>query len=1075
MHEKSILLARITTPLKSRHPLPANQWIMKIFAACLLIAYAHPAIAYPGPGRPGIKTLLETPGSLFAKDGPIRGKIQNEKGQPIPGATVTILKLNKTVAADEKGEFQITDLKSGKYKLRVSSVGYEDFEQDVEVDGAGGSAALVMTLSETSNQLGEVVVTAMGIKRQSRTLTYATQQLKGDQLNEVREANIANTLNGKIAGLVVTQGANGPGSATKILLRGNRSIGGDNGALIVVDGVIINNSAGSFNGAYQAPDGISSINPDDVESLNVLKGSAATALYGTTGANGVILITTKRGRVGKLTIDVNSGITAESAVLLPQVQNEYSQGNGGNFGSSSGSSWGARMAGQQVTDWTGKQLSLSPQPDNIKDFFRTSKSLNNSIGISGGTEKIQTFFSYSNNYFEGIVPENKLNRHTVTLRINTQLSKRFSTDAKISYVHQDIYDRPATAAVALNIYKIPRSVLLSDVRNYKTTDNLGIETPNYWFSSSLFGNPYWNVYATQRDERRDRVMGLVSARYQISSWLDLLGRVSLDLINDKSTSTTNNNTVNTPPGGAFSYGSATSTGTTYDLILTGKNDLTRDLKINYNLGGVLQDNQVDASSTSANGLTVPNRFNMAFARLQSSSNSKTRIQRQAGFASAQFAFRDYLYLDAAARLEYYSTLPPPYNSFYPSFGLSAILSDIIKMPEFINYAKLRVGYARTGGGGPGFLTKQTYSLSQGGYAGFISRDPVSPFPELKPELTTGKELGTELKFFNNRLGLDFTLYKSNTINQLVTVPTPQATGFSTEYLNVGDIENKGIEITLNVKPMQKPNGLTWDIDVNYAVNKNKVLYLTDRVSEVLLGNSIVDFMVSKVKVGGSFGDMYAYGLQQNAAGDFIVDTSGRPLRTEELVKVGNFNPKFTLGLNNSFEYKNFSFSFLIYGRFGGEMTSASDAVMGFDGTPDYTNAFRDANSWVLPGVRVDNSKNTTAINAETFWTTVSGGRNAWGQAFTYDATNVRIREAILGYNFRIANGSVIKGAKISLVARNLLFLYRGEAILKMPGVPKRRANFDSEVNLSTSSESQGFEYGTLPPTRSIGLNLKLSF
>jgi TonB-linked SusC/RagA family outer membrane protein len=995
-------------------------------------------------------------GELF-QDGVIRGKVINAKGEPVSGATVTLLNTNKTVAANDRGEFQINDVKAGRYELRISSVGYEDITQEVTV--SEGIRDLVMTLSETKNQLGEIVVTALGIQRQARTLTYSTQKVNGEQLNEVRSPNIVNTLSGKVAGMVVSSSASGPGSSVKILLRGNRSIAGDNGALIVVDGAIIGS------------DGISTISPDDVESINVLKGSAATALYGTTGANGVILITTKRGRSGKLSVNINSGATYDNPLLSPKVQNEFAQGNGGVFGASSPNSWGPKIAGQQVTDWTGKQTALTPQPDNLKGFFKNTLSLNNAIAISGGTDITQTYFSYANVYSEGLVPLNKLNRHTVNLRVNSNLGKRFSTDAKVTFVHQDIaHKADFGGGASLNIYRIPRTIRLEDVKNYESVDATGAIKPNFWYVDPFYGNPYWYVNNTRSDERIDRITGLVSGKFQLTEWLNVKAVVSLDLSNAKGSSQADNNTPGAAgsDNGSFGYTLNRTVQRNIDLLVSGQNSITRDLKISYNLGGTVLDTRGDLTGISVRKLIVPNRFNLAFAAQadQFNYNANTHIQRQAIFGTAQFSFKDYLYLDGTARQEYFSTLPSPYYSFYPSVGLSAILSDMIKLPSSVDYAKVRVGYARTGGGGPPFLNNQTYTI----YPNGIQRDVVSPFPDLKPELTAGWEAGTEWGFFENRLNFDVTWYKSNTTNQLLRVPTPPGTGFQSQYINAGDIQNSGVEVVLNVTPLKR--ALTWNMGVNFARNKNKVLEVLPKIDQVQLDQNFTDFVISVAKVGGAFGDLYAYGWKRNAAGEYIVDDNGRPQRTDGIINIGNYNPDFTLGVNNSFTYKNFVFNFLVDGRFGGEMISATDAFMAFDGTAPYTSSHREPASWLLPAVHEDGSKNTTPIDAETFWTAV-GGRNPWSEEFIYDATNVRLREVAIGYRFTRLPVSFIKDAKLSLVARNVFFLYRGYAKLDLPGVAKRKANFDSEINLYNSN-LQGLEYGTLPPTRSIGLNLKLS-
>jgi TonB-linked SusC/RagA family outer membrane protein len=999
----------------------------------------------------------------------IKGRVQDENGNPLAGVSVTVVGENRGVSTDDGGNFSINA--PADAVLSFSYVGYKTVSVSVK-----GKTNIDITLNSELSSLTDVVVTALGIQRQARTLTYSTQKVTGEQLNEVRSANIANSLSGKVAGMVVTSSAFGPGSSAKILLRGNRSIAGDNGALIVVDGAIVDNSTGFHQYGYNSntnssSDGISGINPDDVESINVLKGSAATALYGTTGANGVVLITTKKGKSGKLAVNINSGATYDNPLLSPKVQNEFAQGNGGVFGAASPNSWGPKIAGQQVTDWTGKQTNLAAQPDNLKGFFRNTLSLNNAISMSGGTDITQTYFSYANVYSEGLVPLNKLNRHTVNLRINSKLGKRFSTDAKVTFVHQDISHKPDVAGGAsMNIYRIPRSIRLEDVKNYESVDATGAIKPNFWYVDPFYGNPYWYVYNTRSDERRDRITGLVSGKVQLTEWLDIKGTVSLDLSDTKGSGQADNNTPGAAgsDNGSFGYEVFRAVQRNIDLIVSGKNSITRDLKISYNLGGTVLDTRGDVTGISVRKLIVPNRFNLAFAAQadQFNYNANTHIQRQAIFGTAQFSFKDYLYLDGTARQEYFSTLPSPYYSFYPSVGLSAILSDIMKMPAVVDYAKVRVGYARTGGGGPPFLNKQTYTI----YPNGIQRDVVSPFPDLKPELTAGWEAGTEWRFFENRLNFDVTWYKSNTTNQLLRVPTPPGTGFQSQYINAGNIQNSGVEVVLNITPLRR--ALTWNMGVNFARNKSKVLEILPTIDEVQLDQNFTDFVKSVAKVGGAFGDLYAYGWKRNASGEYIVDANGRPQRTDGIINIGNYNPDFTLGVDNSFTYKNFVFNFLVGGRFGGEMVSASDAIMAADGTPAYTNSHREPGSWILPAVHEDGSKNTTPIDAETFWTAV-GGRNPWSEEFIYDATNVRLRELAIGYRFTRLPVSFIKDAKLSLVARNVFFFYRGYAKADLPGIAKRKANFDSEVNLFNSN-LQGLEYGTLPPTRSIGLNLKLS-
>ena len=414
--------------------------------------------------------------------------------------------------------------------------------------------------------------------------------------------------------------------------------------------------------------------------------------------------------------------------------------------------------------------------------------------MGGGTDITQTYFSYANVYSEGIVPENNLKRHTLNLRVTSNIGKRFSTDAKVTYVHHDITGKPGVGggSASINIYRIPRTVRIEDVKNYESVDATGAMAPNYWYVSPFYGNPYWTVYNTGSDERRDRITGLVSGKAQITNWLDVKAVVSLDLNNTKGSYFAENNTPGAAgsDNGSFGYELDRIVQRNIDVVVSGQNNITNDLKISYNVGGTVLDTRGDITGISVRKLIVPNRFNLSFAAQadQFNYNANTHVQRQAIFGTAQFSFKEFLYLDGTARQEYFSTLPSPYYSFYPSVGLSAILSDIMKMPAVVDYAKVRVGYARTGGGGPPFLNKQTYTI----YPNGIQRDVVSPFPDLKPELTAGWEAGTEWRFFENRLNFDVTWYKSNTTNQLLRVPTPPGTGFQSNISMPVILKTRGL-------------------------------------------------------------------------------------------------------------------------------------------------------------------------------------------------------------------------------------------------------------------------------------------
>ncbi|GAA4446522.1 TonB-dependent receptor [Nibrella saemangeumensis] len=941
--------------------------------------------------------------------------------------------------------------------LVVSSVGFNNRE----VPFNAGTTQLNVSLEIDSRTLNEVVVTALGIERQAKTLTYATQKIDGKQLTDVRDANFVNTLQGKAAGLVITQGASGPGSATRVTLRGNRSIRGNNNALFVIDGVPIDNSVrgqvGSDFGGINGSDGANNINPDDIESMNILKGAAASALYGSRAANGVIMITTKRGKSGRISADINSGVVVENPLLLPQLQNEYGQGNGGTTSATSNGSWGAKGG--------------TFYPNNIRDFFRSGVSTNNAIGISGGTDKVQTYMSYTHNLNQGILPNNDLTRHTLNLRINTQLSSRFSTDAKVTYTDQSINNKPRSgeeSAIMMNVYKVPRSVDLNKYKEFETAAGL----PTYWGSSSIYMNPYWTINRTADLEKRNRVIALGSARYQLTDWLNIQGRISLDRYSDRIQRRWSDRTLLfAGPGGSYQDFVSETTETNMDVLLSGENKLGESLKVTYNFGAARMFQKLSTVGATANGLLVPNKFDLSFARNLVQVVGLSEKEIQSVYGTAALSFRDYLTLDLTARNDWSSTLPAPHSYFYPSVGVNAIISDMTNLPAWISFAKVRAAYTRVGNDTDPYLLAQTYSFSQGGTGGFVSREATRPAENLKPEISSSLEFGLDWRFFGNRLGLDVTYYKSNTVNQLLTLGLAPASGFSNQFVNAGNIENRGIEVTLTGKPLREGN-LNWDMTLNFSRNTNKIIELHPDIKLAFLAGGYGRTAGPVVAEGGSYGDMYAQGWQTDAQGRFVVDANGKPVVSAQK-KIGNFNPKFMLGWNNQFNYGRFTAGILIDGRFGGTMTSGTEANLAFDGAAAYTTNNREG-GWVLPAVTDKGEVNAKAINAETFWTTVSGGRYSWGEFFTYSTTNVRLREFSFGYNIPMPGSFFVKNARLSLVGRNLFFIYRGYATLDIPGVEKRKLPFDPDVNLGAGN-FQGVEYGNLPSTRTIGLNLKLGF
>ncbi|WP_345231542.1 SusC/RagA family TonB-linked outer membrane protein [Olivibacter ginsenosidimutans] len=982
--------------------------------------------------------------------------------KPIPGVSVQIKGGNKGTSTNAQGTYTLEV--PPKAVLVFSSVGYEAREVLV-----GNQEVLNVSLTAEAAQLNEVVVTALGIERQTRTLTYATQQIDDNQLNEVRDnsGNVLNSLSGKVAGAVITPAATGPGGAAKIVLRGNKSISGNNNALIVVDGVPIDNSSpnqptSDFN-SYGSSDGATNINPDDIESMNVLKGPSAAALYGSRAANGAIIITTKKGKEGRASLNYNGGFSVDQPNLLMKFQNHYGRGNGGEAGETAGESWGAPA---------------QTYADNVRSFFQSTPSYNHSLNLSGGTENAQGYMSYTNNRNGGIIPGNKLNRNTLNLRVNTKLTSRLSTDAKITYVNQTIANKPrqGDTGTSMEAYIMPRDMSEGALRNFETINEAtGQPVRQYWTTSSVFDNPYWDVNRTSVNEERNRITLLGSVKYQLTDWLSVMGRYSLDRYDDKLDGSFYDGTVslgNVQAGGQYYETFQSRWERNMDVLVSGNNTISNAFKVTYNVGASVLNRKNSSLQNMANGLSIPNQFSLAFATTPSFTNTlpvKLERELQSVYGNVQLNFRDFLYLDASARNDWSSTLPAPHSYFYPSVGLSAILSDALQLPNWVSFGKIRAAYTEVGNDADPNLLNQLYSYNLGAGQGFVSRDVTRAIGNLKPEITHSGEIGLEWKFLDNRLGLDLTLYKSNTKNQLLFIGLPLASGFSRQYINAGNIENKGIELQLTGTPLKKEQ-FSWNTTLNFARNINKILELAPQVTQADLSASAR--LASVVaKTGGAYGDIYGFAWSKNEKGEYLVNDKGLPVVTANQ-KIGNFNPDFTLGWQNDFHYKDFSLSMLIDGRVGGELVSGTASFLGAYGVGDFTESWRDG-GLVLPGVLADGSPNTTAITSQDLWTTVSqNGRSAWGEFFTYSTTNFRMRELSLAYNLPIKS-TVIKKARVALVARNLFFFYRGKAKLDIPGVD-RTIPIDPEAALGAGNY-QGVESGLPPAIRSFGINVQASF
>ncbi|WP_286858187.1 MULTISPECIES: SusC/RagA family TonB-linked outer membrane protein [Sphingobacterium] len=1003
-------------------------------------------------------------GIAAAQTTTVKGRVSSATDQnALVGATVSNLMNKLATKTDKQGNFSITA--NGGDRLKISLLGFKTVEIAVPATGD-----LQITLETESQQMEEVVVTALGIKRQVRGLTYATQQLDGAAVNNARDnsGNVLSSLTGKVAGAVVTTAATGPGASARVVLRGNKSITGNNNALIVVDGVPYDNSSGqqasgtTYN--YGTSDGAANINPDDIESINVLKGPSAAALYGSRAANGAILITTKQGKAGRYQIDYNGSASLDQVNLLSKFQNSYGRGNGGVTGTNVGESWGPLG---------------TTYKNNVRDFFENAATFNNSVSTYGGTEKVQGYVSYTNNKIGGIIPGNDLKRNSLNLRVNTELIPKLKTDVKLNYVNQQIDNRPRLGDMGIPVeaYVMPRDMDKAELQDYETIDPVtGEPQRKYWSGSAVYDNPYWSTNRTSVNEVRDRITAMGSATYQLTDWLNVMGRFSYDKYIDKTDGSFYAGTVSlgdVRPGGKYFETHARYQERNFDLLFNGKNSISEAVKISYNVGASFLNRQYTSFQNMANGLSIPNEFSLKMATTPEFLliNGYQRRMNSV-YGSAQLAFFDNIFLDMTARNDWTSTLKSPHSYFYPSVGVSAIFNEWLKLPAWVSYGKLRASYTQVGNDPDPYLLQQLYSFGLGAGKGFISRSPMKMIPELKPELTKSYEAGLDMKFFANRLGFDLTVYKSNTINQLLSLGLPMASGYSRQYINAGNIENRGIEVQLTASPLKKEN-LEWQTTLNFAANTNKVIELHEKTKRATISEN-TKYASVVVNEGERYGDLYGYKWKRDEqTGKYVVDNGGLPV-VEANQKLGNFNPKALLGWSNSVRYKNFTVNALIDTRIGGEIVSGTSAYLAAFGVADYTADYRDG-GLVLDAVDASGATNTKAITAQQLWTRVSqNGRDAWGEFFTYDMTNVRLRELSVSYKFNLKSTAAIKSAQLMLTGRNLFFFYRGKSKLDIPGIGKTDNPIDPEAALGAGN-FQGVEVGLPPTVRSFGLNVKLTF
>lgn len=1004
----------------------------------------------------------ETVRKASADNSTVRGRVVDVSGEPLIGATIREKGGTRGTVTDIEGNFILSVPDSAV--LQVSFVGYESIEVSV-----GGRKTLEIQLRENTVMLDNVIITALGLEKKEASLAYSIQKVKGEELTRMKEVNMITALAGKAAGVQINKNSSGIGGSAKVSLRGIRSASGDNQPLYVIDGVPMLNIGteqaysaigGTANaGNRDGGDGISNLNPEDVESISILKGAPAAALYGSQAANGVILITTKKGNTaGQRNIYFSTGLTFDKAFSLPKMQNCYGVSD--------------------VVDSWGEKAYL-PTSNELNDFFRTGLTSITSVSVNYGNEKIQTYFSYANTTGRGIVDKNQLTKHNINLRETAVMfNQRLKLDGNVNVMRQIVKNKPVSGGFYMNplvgLYRFPRGEDLSYYKdNYEIYDperKLGIQN---WhtFTEDFEQNPYWIQNRIQSKETRMRSIISLSANLRINSWLTVQARGSVDYISDKMRQKFYASTAPALCGANGRYIEMDYQETLIygDVMAMGKRKW-EDFALDVAIGGSINDKNVNSTRYDSKNasLKYANVFNLANIVMNGSASIDQKIdsrrQLQSVFGTAQVGYQDKVFLDLTARNDWASTLA--YTSheksgfFYPSAGLSFLIDKWIQLPEWISFAKLRGTYSKVGNDIPQFITNSVSHITAGGE---LQANDAAPFKEMEPEMTHSVEVGTEWRFFQSRLGFNLTYYRTNTHNQFFKLPALAGDMYAYRYVNAGDIQNRGWELTVDATPVLTPD-FTWKTSLNFSSNRNKIKELHEELKELVYGpSSFSSSYAMKLVKGGSIGDIYGKAFVRDVEGNIVYQTEGdhKGLLAVEgegnTIKVGNANPRFIMGWNHTFSYKGFSLYFLLDWRYGGKILSQTQAEMDLYGVSQVTALARDRGYVTLEGQQIDNVKG--------FYKNIVGGRAGVTEYYMYDATNLRLREVSLNYTFPkkwMQKTKVLKDLQLAFVARNLCFLYK-------------KAPFDPDLVLSTGNDNQGIEVFGMPTTRSLGFTVKCEF
>ncbi|MGX5820873.1 SusC/RagA family TonB-linked outer membrane protein [Chitinophaga lutea] len=1028
----------------------------------------------------------------LAQDVTVRGTVTSGKdGQVLPGVTITVQHSTKVAITDENGQYRIS-LPSLTGTLEFSYIGYEKHREIIN-----NRPVVNIQLTEANGALQEVVVTAIGIEQKRAALGYSAQVVNGSELTEAREVNVANSLKGKVAGVFVSASATGPGGSSYVNIRGASSFQGNNQPLYVVDGVPIDNQTvgapdlGNARGTSRDyGDGIGNILPDDIETITVLKGPNGASLYGARGANGVILITTKKGKTGKRAkIEFNSNATWEKPLVTPRRQNSYGPGYNESIGSwdlvtidgkevrqlpeGIPDMWGAKFDGQPIALELWPSLGVFPYSgqgsDEARKFYQTGSTYTNSIAISGGAEKVNYRISLSDLRNQGIYPTSTLKRQTINTTLGFQATDKLYVETRVNYIRQAGVNRPGYGTdintIAMSLNRFPAFLSMDMMKDYKTPSGMA----NNWTDGRPY-NPFWVLNEFLSNDSRDRVNGYLLARYKFTPWLTLQARAGTDFFMDVRDSRIG---VNTPTSsgnlrrGQVNNDRIRMREDNFDVLLTANGRLSDRLTGTLSLGANRLDRKQQEMSLQGNNLNIDGLYNIVNAGLVVPADRLNRRRMNSGYFTGQLGFDNYLFLDISGRNDWSSTLGANnYSFFYPSVSSSFVFSDAFGWKgDALNFGKLRLSYAQAGKDASAYQTQVGYTLSSISFNGqrMASTPSTIPLVDLKNELTTSVEAGVELKFLKNRLGLDFTYYTASAKNQILGVDIPGGTGFSRKLINAGEIRNKGFEVMLSAVPVESKN-FNWNLLINVSRNRSKVISLADGINSLNLYST--GEMSIEARPGLPFGNIVGYAYKRTPAGEKWLNAAGAFQRDAATSVLGNIQPDYLAGITNNLSYKGVSLSFLVDVRQGGKIFSYSKQQQWSVGTGAATDRDQIIADGVIQEADGKFSKSTIVLGRQAYFTSMSYGNIS--EEFVLDASYVALRELMVGYaigkHFR--QNFFMKSAKLSAVCRNVLYLYQNKEIKEMGANP--------EGGFGPFTVAQGFESTGEPITRRFGLNLSFS-